>query len=106
MTTATLAPKQAKRLSKDALDQLFHEARTHNGFRSKPIPRELIEDLYDLVRMGPTSANGSHGRFIFLTTPEAKARLLPAMSPGNLEKTKEAPVVALIAWDTEFHEQL
>ena len=106
MTTLT-AQKPAKRLSTDALDQLFHKARTHNGWHNhRPVPRALLEDLYDLARMGPTSANASPGRFIFLTTPEAKARLLPAMSPANVEKTKEAPVTAIIAWDTEFHEQL
>src|SRR5262245_36403748 len=64
MTATLTAQKQAKRLSQDSIDQLFHQARTHNGFRSKPVPRALLEDLYDLVRMGPTSANGSHGRFI------------------------------------------
>ncbi len=106
MTTATLAAKETKRLSKDAVDQLFHKARTHNGFQSKPVPRALLEDLYDLARMGPTSANGSPARFIFLTTPEAKARLLPALSPTNVDKVKSAPVTAIIAWDTEFHEQL
>lgn len=106
MTTTLTAAHKAKRLSQEAIDQLFHKARTQNGFRDRAIPRELLEDLYDLARMGPTSANGSPGRFIFLTTPEAKARLLPAMSPGNVEKTKSAPVTAIIAWDTEFHEHL
>jgi 3-hydroxypropanoate dehydrogenase len=105
MSTITVE-KSAKRLSKEAIDQLFHSARTHNGFRARPIPRSVLEDLYDLVRMGPTSANGSPGRFVFLASPEAKARLLPAMSPANVEKTKTAPVTALIAWDIEFHDQL
>lgn len=105
MTTLT-ASKQAKRLSQDAIDQLFHNARTHNAWRDRPVPTGLLQDLYDLARMGPTSANASPGRFVFLTTPEAKARLIPALSPTNVDKTKAAPVTAIVAWDTEFHDHL
>ena len=105
MSTLT-AEKPANRLSKDATDQLFHAARTHNGWHDRAVPKALLQELYDLARMGPTSANASPARFIFLTTPEAKARLLPAMSPPNVEKTKTAPVTVIIAWDTEFHDQL
>jgi 3-hydroxypropanoate dehydrogenase len=106
LTTLTAAKPVTKRLSEDAVDLLFHKARTHNGWRDKAVPKAILQELYDLVRMGPTSANTSPARFIFLTTPEAKARLLSAMSPANVDKTKAAPVTAIIAWDTEFHDHL
>jgi 3-hydroxypropanoate dehydrogenase len=70
------------------------------------VPTELLRKIYDLARLGPTSANASPARFLFLTTPEAKARLKPALMPLNVEKTMAAPVTVLIAWDTEFHEKL
>lgn len=106
MTTAkTLAPK-AKRLTNDAINQLFLEARTHSAWRKETIPAQTLKELYRLTRMAPTSANGSPARFVFLTTDEAKQRLLPALAPMNVEKTRTAPVTVLIAWDTEFHEQL
>lgn len=93
-------------ISNDALDQLFREARTHNAWLPKPVPEKLLRDIYDLARLGPTSANSSPGRFVFVTTPEGKERLRPALSPGNLEKTMAAPVTVIIAYDVEFHEKL
>jgi 3-hydroxypropanoate dehydrogenase len=93
-------------ISEEALNQLFHQARTHSAWRSEPVPTELLRKIYDLARLGPTSANASPARFLFLTTPEAKARLKPALMPLNVEKTMAAPVTVLIAWDTEFHEKL
>jgi 3-hydroxypropanoate dehydrogenase len=66
----------------------------------------LLRNAYELARLGPTSANSSPARFIFLTSPAAKARLKPALAPGNVEKTMAAPVTVIIAWDTEFHENL
>jgi 3-hydroxypropanoate dehydrogenase len=93
-------------ISEEALDQLFLEARTYSVWRSEPVPAELLRKIYDLARLGPTSANGSPGRFLFLTTPEAKARLKPALMPLNVEKTMSAPMTVIIAWDTEFHEKL
>ncbi len=96
----------ANRISGEALDQLFREARTHTAWLPKAVPVELLREAYELARMGPTSANGSPGRFIFLITPEARNRLLPALAPLNVEKTRSAPVTAIIAWDTEFHEHL
>jgi 3-hydroxypropanoate dehydrogenase len=93
-------------ISEEALNQLFREARTHSAWRSEPVPTELLGKIYDLARLGPTSANASPARFLFLTTPEAKARLKPALMPLNVEKTMAAPVTVLIAWDTEFHEKL
>jgi 3-hydroxypropanoate dehydrogenase len=93
-------------ISEDALDRLFREARTHEAWLPEPVPVELLRKAYESARLGPTSANTSPARFIFLTTPGAKARLKPALAPGNVEKTMAAPVTAIIAWDTEFHESL
>ncbi len=93
-------------ISEEAIDQLFREARTHSAWLSEPVPVELLREAYELARLGPTSANGSPARFVFLTTPGAKARLKPALAPGNVDKTIAAPVTVIIAWDTEFHEKL
>ena len=93
-------------ISEEALDQLFREARTHSAWLPDPVPVELLRKAYELARLGPTSANASPGRFVFLTTPGAKARLRPALAPLNVEKTMAAPVTVIIAWDTEFHENL
>ena len=99
--TAVKAP-----ISEEALDQLFREARTHSAWLPDPVPVELLRKAYELARLGPTSANASPARFIFLTTPGARARLKPALAPLNVEKTMAAPVTVIIAWDTEFHENL
>ena len=93
-------------ISEEAFDQLFRDARTHSAWLPEPVPVELLRKVYELARLGPTSANGSPARFVFLTTPEAKARLKPALAPGNVEKTMAAPVTVIVAWDTEFHENL
>ena len=93
-------------ISEDAIDQLFRQARTHSAWLAEPVPVELLGKAYELARFGPTSANVSPSRFVFLTTPGAKARLRPALAPGNLEKTMAAPVTSIIAWDTEFYENL
>jgi len=93
-------------ISKDAIDQLFRQARTHSAWLGEPVPVELLGKVYELARLGPTSANISPSRFVFLTTPGAKARLRPALAPGNVEKTMAAPVTAINAWDTEFYENL
>lgn len=93
-------------VSQAALDQLYREARTHSAWLPKPVPATLLHEIYDLARFGPTSANSSPARFVFLTTPEAKARLKPALMPGNVEKTMSAPVTVIVAWDTQFHENL
>jgi 3-hydroxypropanoate dehydrogenase len=65
-----------------------------------------LRKAYELARLGPTSANASPARFVFLTTPGAKALLKPVLAPGNVDKTMAAPVTVIIAWDTEFHENL
>jgi 3-hydroxypropanoate dehydrogenase len=93
-------------ISQEALDQLFREARTHGAWLPEPVPVELLRKVYELACLGPTSANGSPARFVFLTTPGAKVLLKPALAPGNVDKTMAAPVTAIIAWDTEFHEHL
>jgi 3-hydroxypropanoate dehydrogenase len=87
-------------------EQLFTNARTHNGFAPEPIPEATLRELYDLTKWGPTSANCSPARFIFVTTPESKEKLLAGVSPGNYEKTKQAPVTAIIGMDMEFYEKL
>lgn len=89
-----------------ALDVLFRDARTHNGWQDKPVSESLLRQLFDLTKMGPTSANCSPMRVVFVSTPEGKARLKPALSPGNLDKTMAAPVTAIIAQDTQFYEHL
>ena len=93
-------------ISQEALDQLFREARTHSKWLPEPRPVEILRKAYELARLGPTSANGSPARFVFLTTPGAKALLEPVLAPGNVDKTMAAPVTVIIAWDTEFHENL
>jgi 3-hydroxypropanoate dehydrogenase len=94
------------RIPDAALDQILRDARTHFAWRPEPVPLELLKQAYELARMGPTSANTSPARFVFLTTPAAKERLAPALAPTNLEKTRAAPVNVIVASDTEFYEQL
>lgn len=89
-----------------ALAALFTAARTHNGWQDRPVPEDLLHRLYDLVKMGPTSANCSPARLIFVRTPEGKARLAPALSKGNLAKTMAAPVTVIVCQDMEFYEKL
>lgn len=93
-------------LPDEALNQIFGEARTHSSWLEKPVSDEVLQQLYDLMKWGPTSANGSPARFVILRTPEAKERLRPALAPGNLEKTMTAPVTAIIAYDLLFFEKL
>ena len=93
-------------LDAQGLDLLFRTARTHNGWLPKPVPENLLRDIFDLAKMPPTSANCSPMRLVFVSTPEGKARLKPALSAGNLEKTMAAPVTAIIANDTKFYEEL
>jgi 3-hydroxypropanoate dehydrogenase len=94
------------RLSEPALNQLFRDARTHSFWQPLAVSRATLEEVYALAAMGPTSANTSPARFVFLTTPEARQRLLPALMPGNVDKTMAAPVVAIIAYDTKFYDAL
>ncbi|OWW19660.1 malonic semialdehyde reductase [Noviherbaspirillum denitrificans] len=93
-------------LNDTALQTLFTEARTHNGWRDKPVTDEQLKQLYDLLKWGPTSANCSPVRIVFVKSPEAKEKLLACMNAGNIEKTKSAPVTAIIGMDMEFYEKL
>lgn len=105
MTETTVAT-QAAPIPDKALDQLFRQARTHNAWLSKPVPPEILREVYELAKWGPTSANSTPARFVFLESEAAKARLVPALAPPNVEKTKAAPVTVIVAWDTEFYEKL
>lgn len=96
----------AKPLDDAALDQLFRAARTHNGWQPKGVTEDTLRQLYDLLKMGPTSANCLPARFVFVRSPEAKARLGPCLSPNNVEKTMAAPVTVIAGYDTEFYEKL
>ena len=87
-------------------EQLFDNARTHNGFKPEPIPEATLRQLYDLLKWGPTSANCSPARFIFVSSPEGKEKLLGGMSPGNQDKTRSAPVSVVIGMDMAFFEKL
>src|ERR1700759_3167211 len=84
------------------LDLIFREAHTFTAWQQKDVDVETLKEAYDLMKMGPTSANTCPARFVFLKSEEAKARLLPALAPTNVEKSRTAPVVAIIAFDIEF----
>jgi 3-hydroxypropanoate dehydrogenase len=92
-------------LPQEALDQLFRTARTHNRF-SGEVSDETLHALYELVKMGPTTANASPARFVFVKSAEAKKRLGPALDEGNREKTLAAPVTVIVAHDLAFYEKL
>ena len=89
-----------------SLDILFREAHTHSNWLDKPVSDALLKQIYDLMKWAPTSANSSPARIVFVRSAAAKQRLLPAMAPGNVEKTRDAPVTAIIAHDLEFYERL
>ncbi len=93
-------------IDQSALDQLFFHARTHNAWLTKPVSDETLRSLFDLMKWAPTSANCSPLRVVFVKGAEAKAKLLACVSPGNADKTKTAPVTAILAQDNAFHEHL
>lgn len=88
------------------LDLLFREARTQNKWQDRPIPDATLQQLYDVAKWGPTSANCSPARFVFIRTKEGKEKLRPALSSGNTEKTMSAPVTVIVAYDPHFYEKL
>ncbi|WP_339830911.1 malonic semialdehyde reductase [uncultured Parvibaculum sp.] len=90
----------------DALDTIFRNARTHNAWKDEPVSDARLKELYDLMKWGPTSANCSPARIVFVKSKEAKEKLAPALSEGNLKKTMAAPVTAIIGYDVEFYERL
>jgi 3-hydroxypropanoate dehydrogenase len=92
--------------SKEMLDLIFLNARTHSYWLPKPVPDELLRQAYDLAKIGPTSANMCPMRLLFIKSKEAKERLRPTLSAGNVDKTMAAPVTAIIAYDLEFYEFL
>jgi 3-hydroxypropanoate dehydrogenase len=93
-------------LNQQALEQLFLNARTHNGWQDKPISEEVLKQLYDLIKFAPTSANASPARFLFLASKESKETLKPFLMEGNVEKTMQAPVTVIIGYDMKFYEHL
>ena len=93
-------------LSDEGMDLIFREARTHKGWRDTPVSDVLLQSIWDLCKMGPTSANCSPMRVVFVKSQEAKERLKPALMEGNVTKTMQAPATAVIAHDTEFYEKL
>jgi len=93
-------------LDNAALEILFHQARSHNGWLDKPVTDQQLHQIYDLMKWGPTSANCSPARIVFVRSAEAKDKLVACMAPGNVQKTKTSPVVAVIGMDMEFYEKL
>lgn len=93
-------------LSAEALRQLFLDARTYNRWQDRPVSDEILHQIHELTRMGPTSANCCPARFIFVKSAEAKARLLECVDKGNREKTETAPVTVIVAYDMEFYTKL
>ena len=89
-----------------ACEMLFTQARTHNGWLDMPVSDQVLREIYVMMKWGPTSANCSPARIVFVRSAEGKEKLRPALSSGNLEKTLAAPVTAIVAWDSEFYERL
>ena len=99
MTTVNSLPQAV-------LDLIFTNARTHNVWLQEPVSDELLHRIHDLMKWGPTSANCCPARIVFVKSKEQKERLLPCMAEGNVEKTRTAPVTAIVANDMEFYEKL
>lgn len=101
-------PKDTARPALDdgALDILFREARTHNGWLDKAVPDELLQQAVDLMKFAPTAVNASPLRIVFVRSAEAKARLKEVLAPGNVEKTMAAPVTAILGYDRAFYDHL
>ena len=93
-------------LNDDALDQLFRDARTFRWWQDKPVDEATLRAVADLAKIGPTSGNSSPGRFVFVVSPEAKEKLRPHLDKGNVRQTMSAPATAIVAYDTQFYEQM
>src|SRR3954454_16694923 len=93
-------------LSDEPLDTIFRAARTHPAWPPRPVDDALLRRVYDLAKLGPTSANTCPLRIVFVKSPEAKERLKPALDAGNVDKTMKAPVTAILGMDVHFYEQL
>jgi 3-hydroxypropanoate dehydrogenase len=96
----------SKVVNDEGLDLLYRAARTHSYWRDEPVDDALLKQVYELARMGPTSANMCPMRVVFVRSPQAKEKLRPALDPGNADKTMKAPATAIIAMDIRFYEQL
>lgn len=92
------------RVADACLDQLFRHARTARGFLPGAIAPEQLRELYELTRLGPTTQNSQPARYVFLATPAARERLVPALTPGNVEKVRAAPVTVIVAYDSRFYD--
>ncbi|NYE26774.1 malonic semialdehyde reductase [Pigmentiphaga litoralis] len=99
-------PVNAPRISQDALDQLFMSARTHNGWLDTPVSDDKLKEVYDIAKMGATSMNTQPMRLVFVRTPEARERLSTMVSPGNVDKVRQAPVIVIFANDSKFYEYM
>ena len=87
-------------------EQLFTEARTQNGYRAEAVGDDTLRQVYELVKWGPTAANSMPARFVFVRSAEARERLLACVSPGNVNKVREAPVTVVVGMDLDFHDKL
>lgn len=101
-----MAAEEKERLDEEGLDLIFRNARTHNVWLPAPVPAETLRAIWNVMKFGPTSANCSPLRIVFVQSPEAKERLVACMSASNQEKTRVAPVTAILAMDLEFYEKL
>ena len=93
-------------LSDAALDQLFRQARTVHAFKPEAVSAATLRQLYELFKWGPTAFNGQPGRYVFVKSAEAKAKLMPALSPGNVPQVESAAATVIVAYDTRFPEHL
>jgi 3-hydroxypropanoate dehydrogenase len=98
--------QQVRPLDSDALDLLFREARSHNGWQDRPVPDSVLQELYDIVRWGSTSMNCCPARFVFIRSDAARARLKTALAEANVEKVLAAPVTVIIGYDREFYRHM
>jgi 3-hydroxypropanoate dehydrogenase len=94
------------KLNDESLDLIFREARTHSVWLDKPVDDALLSQIYDIAKMGPTSANMCPMRIVFVKSKAAKEKLKPALAPGNVDKTMTAPVTAIIGMEIRFYEEL
>lgn len=103
---SSLLTRNEHRLDRRDLDLLFHEARTANGFLPQPVPDDTLREIVEATKMAPTAMNSLPLRVVFVTTDEGRARLVPALMPGNVAKVEAAPVTAILARDLEFYKHL
>jgi len=96
----------SQKIDASALDSLFREARSFSKWQDRPVTEQMLHDLYDVLKWGPTSANCCPARFAFLRSKESRERLRPALAPLNVEKTMTAPVTVIVAYDLKFYENL